>query len=86
MEILQCELASTIFICSFFVAENACLLDRYKEKYGVSVDEGVNRLKGKYKLTLQGFQSQNDVFSRESFFSVGKVRLEHSNSSYVMNI
>ena len=53
MEILQCELASTIFICSFFVAENACLLDRYKEKYGVSVDEGVNRLKGKYKLTLQ---------------------------------
>ena len=56
MEILQCEQASTIFICcSFFVAENACLLDRYKEKYGVSVDEGVNRLKGKYKLTLQGF-------------------------------
>jgi hypothetical protein len=85
MEILQCELASTIFICcSFFVAENACLLDRYKEKYGVSVDEGVNRLKGKYKLTLQGFQSQIDVFQGIFFFSFGKVRLEHSNQSYAI--
>ena len=65
------KLVCAIFICcSFFVAENACLLDRYKEKYGVSVDEGVNRLKGKYKLTLQGFKSQNDIFQEKVFFLV----------------
>ena len=45
VKILQCA-SYLLFFLSIFFAENACALDRYKEKYGVSVDEGINRLKG----------------------------------------